>query len=207
MRVRIKICGITSAGALDAAVDAGADAVGFVFARSPREIAPADARALADRLPPFVSAVAVTKRPGEGFVRDVLPSLGFPWWQTDLDDLARVPAPVGCRTLPVIREGGKMPATMPPAYVYEGPVSGAGVTVDWTAAARLARSGNMVLAGGLNPDNVAEAVRRVRPWAVDVSSGVESAPGVKDAARIRAFVDAVRAADETMTRMTMEKQK
>ena len=197
MRIRIKICGITGAAALDAAVAAGADAVGFVFAPSPREISPGDARALVDRLPPFVRAVAVTKHPDNAFANDVLPMLGFPLWQTDYADLTHTPRSVA--TLPVLREGETLPATLPPGFVYEGPVSGAGVAVDWSAAAKVARRGHMVLAGGLDPDNVADAIRRVRPWAVDVSSGVESAPGVKDAARIRAFVDAVREVETTLT--------
>ncbi len=198
MRVRVKICGITDAAALDAAVDAGADAVGFVFASSPREIAPADARALADRLPPFVSAVAVTRHPDGAFLREVLPTLGFPWWQTDYDDLDGVVVPPGLETLPVLRERSALPEPMPARFVYEGPVSGAGETVDWTAAADVARGGHMVLAGGLSPDNVAEAVRRVRPWAVDVSSGVETAPGKKEPSRIRAFIEAVREAETTL---------
>ncbi len=199
MRVRVKICGITDDRALDAAVQAGADAVGFVFAESVRRIAPVDARALANRLPPFVSAVAVTRHPDDAFLREVLPTLGFPWWQTDIEDLDGVVLPPGLETLPVLREGGALPEPMPGRFVYEGPVSGAGETVDWTTAASIARGGHMVLAGGLSPDNVAEAVRSVRPWAVDVSSGVEDAPGKKEPSRIRAFIAAVREAETTMT--------
>ncbi len=80
-------------------------------------------------------------------------------------------------------------------FVYEGPVSGAGATVDWEAAARLARGGRMILAGGLDAGNVGDAISQARPWGVDVSSGVESAPGIKDREKIRQFINAVRAAE------------
>ncbi len=195
MRVRVKICGIAAAESLDAVVEAGADAVGFVFAESPRSVSAETALALAARLPAWVTPVAVTRHPDAQFVTDVLPRLRFPCWQTDAEDLVGVTLPRGCRPLPVFREGSVGPDDLAGQFVYEGPASGAGQAVNWDLAATLARRGRMILAGGLDADNVAEAIRRVRPWAVDVSSGVESAPGRKDPARIAAFVRAVLAAE------------
>ena len=92
------------------------------------------------------------------------------------------------------RTGEPDRAAMTGAYVYEGAKSGRGQAVDWDKAAEIARHGRMILAGGLTPDNVAEAVRRVRPWGVDVSSAVESAPGEKDPGKIRTFIRAAKAA-------------
>jgi phosphoribosylanthranilate isomerase len=83
-------------------------------------------------------------------------------------------------------------------FVYEGAESGAGETVDWSRAAGIAERGSMILAGGLTPGNVAEAITRVRPWGVDVSSGVESERGVKDSELIRQFIGAVRAAEKEL---------
>jgi phosphoribosylanthranilate isomerase len=105
-----------------------------------------------------------------------------------------VPDTVEC--WPVIRQGTA--AAVPDgAYLYEGASSGRGESVDWKLAAQVARRGRMLLAGGLGPENVAAAMAAVRPWGVDVSSGVESAPGVKDIDRIREFIGAVRAAENT----------
>ena len=93
-------------------------------------------------------------------------------------------------------EGGAAAAgPIPAVFVYEGPVSGAGETVSWSNAARLAGQGRMILAGGLDADNVATAIREAQPWGVDVSSGVESAPGQKDMEKIRQFIGAARAAE------------
>ena len=115
--------------------------------------------------------------------------------QTDLADFARLEVPAGIGRWPVLREG-TVPddAAWPEVFVYEGSASGAGQTVDWQQAARHAKCGKMVLAGGLGIDNVAAAISAVAPFGVDVSSGVESAPGRKDAAKISAFIDAVKAA-------------
>lgn len=193
MNVRVKICGITGPEALEAAVESGADAVGFVMSPSPRAI---DARRAADligRLPPWVASVVVTRQPETDFAARVLRELAPDWWQSDRADLAAQPAPHGIRALPVIREG-EATDSLPAAFVYEGRVSGSGTTVDWPRAATLARRARLVLAGGLDCDNVGAAIRAVRPWAVDVSSGVERARGVKDPQRIAAFVAAVRSA-------------
>jgi phosphoribosylanthranilate isomerase len=194
-RVRIKICGLMTAGAIEAAIDAGVDAVGFVFSPSPRQIDPAQAELLMRVVPPWVASVAVTRQPPPAFCPEVLPGLAPDWWQSDRSDLQGHTLPRGTRSLPVIREGEDT-ETLPEWFVYEGAQSGHGATVDWHAAASLARRGRLILAGGLSPDNVGEAIRIVRPYGVDVSSGVESQRGVKDAGRIRAFVSAVRNAEQ-----------
>jgi phosphoribosylanthranilate isomerase len=96
----------------------------------------------------------------------------------------------------VFRQGGRIPSQdLPYVFVYEGQSSGAGETVDWVRAAALSGKGRMVLAGGLSSGNVARAIGEARPWGVDVSSGVESSPGVKDKEKIRQFISAVRAAE------------
>jgi len=208
MHVRVKICGVTDAAALRAAVEAGADAVGFVFAASPRAVIPHVAAALADTLPPFVAPVAVFARPTRSEMEAVLESFRPAWIQADAEAAGAVPPTHRDRFLPVFRvapgveeEIDRYLAASPPAggaFLLEGPVSGAGEAIDWDLAARLARRAPLVLAGGLTPDNVGEAVRTVRPFAVDVSSGVESAPGRKDPERIAAFVAAVRAAERSL---------
>lgn len=98
----------------------------------------------------------------------------------------------------MFREGGIDEATtLPATFLYEGQKSGQGQTVDWQRAAEIARRGRLILAGGLGIENVAEAIREVRPWGVDVSSAVESAPGKKDPGKIAAFVNAARNAHRT----------
>jgi phosphoribosylanthranilate isomerase len=102
--------------------------------------------------------------------------------------------------LPVVRAGAALPRPLPPRLLFEGPVSGRGETADWAQARELARGTELVLAGGLRPANVATAIERVRPYGVDVSSGVESQPGVKAPALILEFVQAARAASLELER-------
>lgn len=196
MSVFIKICGLRDADTVASAVAAGADAIGFVFAQSPRRVTVEQAQAAAKNAPDTVRRVAVMRHPSreewasvrDGFAPDVL--------QTDAEDLDDLDVPSHIEAWPVLREGGVLPLhSMPPVYVYEGPVSGAGATVDWENAAGLARDSRMILAGGLDALNVGDAIRQARPWGVDVSSGVESAPGIKDSEKIRQFIDAVRTAE------------
>jgi phosphoribosylanthranilate isomerase len=116
--------------------------------------------------------------------------------QTDAADFDYLKVPPEVLRWPVVREGAlPKDADLPDVFVYEGASSGHGERVDWQVAAGLARHGRMILAGGLDCDNVAQALETVLPWGVDVSSAVESAPGVKDAELIHAFVAAVRAAE------------
>ncbi|MFO7298588.1 MAG: phosphoribosylanthranilate isomerase [Actinomycetes bacterium] len=190
----VKICGITDPGVLDAAVAAGADAVGFVFAESPRQVSVPDARALADRLPAGVLKVAVFRRPDPGTLAGVIDALRPDLVQADADALSGIDLPDGVDTLPVYRSVREVWTAPPARLLFEGPASGIGAMADWEEARAVARRARVVLAGGLDPYNVADAITRVRPWGVDVSSGVESAPGRKDPARITAFVSAARAA-------------
>lgn len=197
----VKICGITSREAIDAAASAQADAVGFVFARSPRQVSPGEARALAADLPPGILRVAVFRHPEPDLVAEVIETLEPDWLQTDAADFAAFELPSTCRPLPVYRNGNAPePSGLPTRLLFEGPVSGSGQTADWQEARRLASRTQLVLAGGLAPDNVEAAIRAVRPWGVDVSSGVEQAPGVKDPARISEFVARARAAAEALER-------
>lgn len=194
MSVWIKICGLTSADAVAAAVDGGADAVGFVFhERSVRNLAPARAAALAAAVPGGVLRVAVTRHPAQALVDAILAGFAPDVLQTDAADLATLALPATLGVLPVLRTGAALPA-LPPRCLFEAARSGAGETADWALAATLAGRTELVLAGGLDAGNVAAAIARVRPYGVDVSSGVESAPGRKDAARIRDFIAAARAA-------------
>jgi phosphoribosylanthranilate isomerase len=189
----IKICGICDQAALDAAVEAGAAAVGFVMADSPRRVSATRAAELIRQLPRNISSVVVTLAPVPGEF-DELFSLVVPsYFQADADALEGFDLPAGCEALPVYRNSA--PETCPERLVYEGAKSGVGKTADWALARKLAQRTRLVLAGGLHQGNVAGAVAAVRPFGVDVSSGVESSPGVKDPQKIREFVAAVRAAE------------
>jgi phosphoribosylanthranilate isomerase len=191
----IKICGLTDVAAVTAAVDSGADALGFVFADSARRLSVLQAVSIAATAPQRIKKVAVMLHPSidewlevrDGFQPDAL--------QTDLTDFSYLDVPDGIEKWPVMRQGAVTTGDLvPEIFVYEGKASGSGEAVDWKIAAQLAKRGRMILAGGLKIDNVAEAIRAVAPFGVDVSSGVESAPGKKDTARIQAFIEAVRTA-------------
>lgn len=204
--VRVKICGITRVEDALAAVAAGADAIGLVFyAPSPRAVTAEQARAIISALPPFVTTVGLfVDMPGEE-LDSVLATVPLDLLQFHGDE-----SPEACRRhgRPYlkalrIRPGDDVPALIdryPDAsgvlldtYV-PGTPGGTGEAFDWNLVPS-APSRPVVLAGGLTPGNVAEAIRRVRPYAVDVSGGVEASKGIKDPALIRAFIDAVRSAE------------
>jgi phosphoribosylanthranilate isomerase len=193
--VLVKICGMRDSHAIAAAVEAGADAIGFVFFdRSPRNVSPQQAARLAAAIPSHVRRVAVTLHPDPLFWIEAQAVLKPDVVQTDIGDFAYLDVDPAIEKWPVLREGA-VPDDGPPAgpFVYEGRMSGVGETVDWGQAAELARRGQMILAGGLTAANVATAVAGVAPYGVDVSSAVESAPGVKDIAKIEAFIEAAKA--------------
>jgi phosphoribosylanthranilate isomerase len=195
----IKICGLRTRAAIEAAAGAGANAVGFVFhAASPRNLALDAADALQRAVPAGVERVAVFMHPGQALLDAVLTAIQPDWVQTDASDLAGLSLPAAQRVLPVLRDVAERLGPLPPRCLFESPRSGSGERADWTAAERVARTTELVLAGGLDPSNVGEAVRTVRPFGVDVSSGVESSRGVKDAARIREFIRAARAAEQAL---------
>jgi phosphoribosylanthranilate isomerase len=190
----IKICGLTSQRAVAAAVAAGAHRLGFVFASSPREVSPAQAAVLSADVPRDVGRVAVLRHASQAQVDRILDRFAADWVQADAASLRDIVLPPGTRALPVVRDGEAVDPHDTPVMLYEAAESGRGALADWGAAAQLASRAWLMLAGGLHSDNVAEAIRRVRPAGVDVSSGVESAPGVKDPTRIQAFVAAARGA-------------
>jgi phosphoribosylanthranilate isomerase len=203
VRVFVKICGLTTADALRAAIEAGADAVGFVFAASPRRLTPVAAAELSALVPAGILRVAVMRHPLPEEWDEVARVVRPDWLQTEAADFAALKMPPGVERLPVYRD---MPGLDSAALsredraLFEAPASGTGQTPDWDRAAQHARTTRLVLAGGLHPDNVGAAIRRVRPWGVDVSSGVEASRGVKDPARILAFVAAVRRAEREIER-------
>ena len=198
MTLFVKICGVSTVEALEAAVAAGADAIGFVFhASSPRDISPARAAELARRLPPGVLCVAVTRHPVQSLVDRILASLAPDAWQSDAVDFDAMRLPVGIERWPVLRKPPNAPQESR-RVLFESPHSGSGERADWPAASVVARTSELILGGGLDRTNIRRAISTVRPFGVDVSSGVETAPGVKDARRIREFIVRARIADQGM---------
>jgi len=201
----VKICGLRTQEHVQAAVDAGADAVGFVFAESVRKVDPAHAATLCTKVPDTIKKVAVMLHPSNAEWQAVLEEFEPDVLQTDAEDFASLDLPATIESWPVFREGNRVTDTIRPVFregntvagscfLYEGARSGAGEIVDWAAAASVAEQGRMILAGGLGVGNVATAIDTVRPFGVDVSSGVESAPGEKNSGLIREFISAAKAA-------------
>lgn len=197
---RVKICGITSPEDALCAAEAGADAIGLIFwAASKRAVDLERAQAIARVLPPFVSVVGVFVDETPDVVRSIADAVGLSAVQLHgaerVPDWARFPRPV-LKALPVEAYAASPWRNARAAILVDAhdpvTIGGTGQTVDWEAARAIAATRPMVLAGGLTPDNVAEAVARVRPWGVDVASGVERSPGVKDPVKVRAFVAAAR---------------
>jgi phosphoribosylanthranilate isomerase len=190
----IKICGLTNAAGVAAALAAGVDAIGFVLAPSVRRVTAQRAAELARTVRRQLSCVAVMQHPQQSEVDEVVRELRPDMLQSDLGDFARLHLPQRIARLPVVRAAQAAPAVYPARLLFEGARSGSGETTDWTQAALLARQTRLVLAGGLNAGNVGAAIRAVRPFGVDTSSGVESQPGVKSEEKIMEFVRAARAA-------------
>jgi phosphoribosylanthranilate isomerase len=201
MSLLIKICGQTGEEGITAAVDAGADAIGFVFhPPSPRNIEPVRAAILAAAfVPEKVLRVAVTLHPSQALVDEVLAEFTPDVWQTDAADFNSLQLPATIARWPVWRTGSALPDALPRRLLFEAAASGAGIEADWTVAAGLARRCGLILGGGLRAANVGAAIAKVRPYGVDVSSGVESEPGVKDPAMVRGFIEAARAAERRLT--------
>lgn len=184
----IKICGLTTQAAIDIAVSEGVDAIGFVFAPSKRQVKAEQAAELARNVPSSVLRIAVMQHPDQTLVDEVCKVFKPNVLQTDQEDFLGLTVLHGFGKLPVVRAGKNIPMPLPTRMLFEGPVSGTGQTADWTKAAELAKQTQLILAGGLNPSNVQAAIAQVQPFGVDVSSGVESAPGVKDVKKIVEFV-------------------
>lgn len=192
MNLWIKICGLTTEEGVEAAIEAGADAIGFVFAPSKRQVTAQRAAELARSTPAHIMRVAVMQHPAQSLLDEVWNVLHPNVLQTDLEDLAGLVVPEELAVVPVMRAGRELSTPLPRRALFEGPVSGNGKTADWKMAAALAKQTQLILAGGLSAANVAAAIRAVSPFGVDVSSGVEREPGIKDAGRIQEFVRAAR---------------
>lgn len=193
MSTWIKICGLADAAAVEAVVQANVQAAGFVFAESVRRVTPGQASELARQLPADMAKVAVFLRPTQQEIDAVLLDFYPDYVQADWSALASLDLPESVMSLPVIREGQPIdPADLPPRFVYEGAQSGVGHRVDWHRANDLGQHHELILAGGLSPVNVKAAIMQAQPFGVDVSSGVESAPGQKDPELIMEFVHQVR---------------
>lgn len=207
MGVRVKICGITNLEDALAAVDAGADALGFVFYESsPRHVSPEVAGDIIRQLPPLVAKVGVFVNAVEHTMLITAAQIGLdtlqlhgdgpptPWRSCSLKTIKafRVRDADSLRVLPDYDTSAWLLDSFVPDKL-----GGSGATFNWDLAVEAKKLGRpIVLAGGLTPENVADAVRKVQPYAVDVSSGVESAPGKKDTSKVRKFVAAAKAAAE-----------
>lgn len=190
----IKICGLTDENGVAAAVQARADAVGFVLAPSVRHLPPQQAARLAVPARGRVMLVAVTLHPTQTLVDQIVSVLKPDALQTDLADFEYLQLPQTLLRLPVVRANAELRGVVPERIVFEGARSGIGEVADWQAAGKLVNICELILAGGLNAGNVAAAIAAVRPFGVDVSSGVEDAPGKKSPEKIALFVAAARAA-------------
>jgi phosphoribosylanthranilate isomerase len=187
----IKICGLTSEAGVEAAVEAQVDAIGFIFAPSKRRVTVERALELGRSIPAPIARIAVFLHPEQSLLDEVCEVLRPDVIQTDIEDLASLRVSPAVQVNPVVRAGRALPAPLPARIVFEGPLSGAGTVVNWAEAALVARRTKLILAGGLNPENVGEAIRSVNPYGVDVSSGVETSTGIKDPGLIVRFVAAV----------------
>ena len=205
-RTKVKVCGITNQEDAAAAAEAGADAVGFVFHRtSPRYIMPAVAKNIVFSLPPFVIPVGVFVNEEINTVRTIMDSCGLALAQLHGDETVSYCQELGRPVIKAIRVKDRgtfltvaelqgragVRCILIDAY-SENAYGGTGQSVDWELTAEVTKDVPILLAGGLTPENVAQAIRIVRPYGVDVSSGVESVPGKKDHAKIHKFIDVVR---------------
>jgi phosphoribosylanthranilate isomerase len=204
MSVKVKICGITSAADALAAVEAGADLLGFMFyASSPRNVSLRTAAEIARQLPPFVVKVGVFVNADEDLVTRAIGDCGLNLLQFHGDEPPEYCAQFGLMSMKAFRIRDVESLTALPAYPTEawlldafvkGKPGGTGEKFNWDLALEAKKFGKPIfLAGGLTPGNVAAAVKKVQPYAVDVSSGVEASPGKKDPAKVKAFIQAAKA--------------
>jgi len=201
---KVKICGITNLEDALFAVNAGADALGFVFyPQSPRYISPDRAREIVLRLPPFVAKIGVFVNEELDRVREIMAYCHLDYAQLHGDELPEQVAALAPRAIKAMRvrsaaDVERLSAYRAAAYLLDAyhptKPGGTGETWDWELAAAAKRYGPIILAGGLKPENVAAAIEWVHPYAVDVSSGVEVAPGIKDHHKVRRFIMAAKGA-------------
>lgn len=201
-QVRIKICGVTNLEDALVAAELGADAIGFVFyEKSPRYINPGAAAFIIRELPPFVATVGVFVNEPPARVVDIAKAAGVGCIQLHGDETPEYCQAVGLRTIKALRvkdasvlnklRSFTVSAILLDTY-REGVPGGTGETFDWQIASEAAATGRVILSGGLTPENVRQAIDKVQPYAVDVSSGVESRPGRKDHDKLRKFFEQVR---------------
>ena len=206
MMVKVKICGITNVSDALMAARAGADALGFNFSRgSPRYIPPEKAKPIVLSLPPFVAAVGVFVDSPPDLVREVVEFCGLQFAQLHGHETPRrVERLAGIHVLKTIRVASEADIRKIGKYRVDGFVldsyvkgkpGGTGESFDWTLARAASSTAPIILAGGLRPDNVAEAIRTVRPYGVDTASGVESAPGQKSKELVLKFIRAAKSVD------------
>ncbi len=200
--MRIKICGITNLEDAKAAVHFGADALGFVFAESPRRISPEKARQITNQLPPFVAKVGVFVNAPMTHLRRVRDYCGLDAVQLHGEEGADYIKSLGPSVIKALRLNGKPLGELPNAALlldaYDPKLrGGTGKQCDWQRAQEIARDRLVILAGGLGPGNVVQAINQVKPYAVDVSSGVEREPGRKDHGKIASFINNARTAAST----------
>lgn len=196
--MRVKICGITNSEDAQAAVALGADALGFIFAKSPRQIPKELARDIIEQLPPFVSPVGVFVDERVDVVKEVCNFCTIPAVQLHgSEDPLYLKDLKGYKVIKAFRikreDDLKLLANYKPhAFLLDsyikGVMGGTGVSFNWEIARKAHKYGNIILSGGLTPDNIKEAIRKVKPYAVDVSSGVESSPGKKDKELMKRFI-------------------
>ena len=196
----VKICGITNEDDALLAVAMGADAVGFVFAPSPRQIAPQRAYDITRRLPPEILTVGVFRNELPSRVIEIAHKAGVKGVQLHGRETAEQSQEIAGHFRWVIKAFGADDENLPRADEYgtdlillDAPNPGSGKVFDWSVAGDAPDSVRMILAGGLTPDNVAAAVEEVQPWGVDVSTGVEKSPGKKDALAVKRFIENARA--------------
>jgi phosphoribosylanthranilate isomerase len=205
MSVKVKICGITNLDDALAGVEAGADALGFMFYAPSRRCVTRERTAeIIGALPPLVAKVGVFVNPTEEEVRRAIAECGLDTLQFHGEEPPAFCRQFGLKVIKAFRVRDAASLKFAEAYAseawlldsfVEGQLGGTGARFNWDLAAEISRKGQRIfLAGGLTPDNVAEAVRQVRPYAVDVSSGVESALGKKDEGKVRAFIEAAKSA-------------
>lgn len=196
----VKICGITNEDDALLAVAMGADAVGFVFAPSPRQIAPQRAYDITRRLPPEILTVGVFRNELPARVIEITHKAGVKGVQLHGRETAEQSREIAGHFRWLIKAFGADDENLPRADEYgtdiillDAPDPGSGKVFDWSVAGDAPDSVRMILAGGLTPDNVAAAVEEVQPWGVDVSTGVEKSPGRKDALAVKRFIENARA--------------
>lgn len=197
----VKICGITTEDDALLSVALGADAVGFVFAPSARQIAPALARDIARRLPPEVMTVGVFRDEAPERVVEIVHTAGLRAAQLHGHETTEVTRYVAARVPFVIQAFAAGDRSLERASAYganailvDSPAPGSGEVFDWALAEGAPLGMRIILAGGLTAENVGVAIDAVRPWGVDVSTGVEASPGHKDPRKLRAFIEAARLA-------------